>query len=147
MRQVLFALIFLVAASQAAIAGKDDLIIRTATGQHAFSVELAETPERRANGLMHRKSLPAGSGMLFDFGTVAPVTMWMKNTLIPLDMLFVREDGSIAAIAERTVPESHTLIESPEPVLAVFEINGGSAARLGIHAGDKLLHPLFARSP
>lgn len=147
MRQIFFVLIFLVAAGQAAVAGKDDLIIRTATGLHGFSIELADTPESRANGLMYRTSLPADAGMLFDFGAVAPVVMWMKNTLIPLDMLFVRKDGTIAAITERTVPESLTLIESTEPVLAVFEINGGSAARLGIRAGDKLLHPLFAKSP
>lgn len=147
MRQIFFVLIFLVAAGQAAIAGKDDLIIRTAAGQRGFSIELADTPESRANGLMYRTSLPADAGMLFDFGTVAPVVMWMKNTLIPLDMLFVRKDGTIAAIAERTVPESLTLIESAVPVLAVLEINGGSAARLGIRAGDKLLHPLFAKSP
>lgn len=92
---------------------------------------------------MYRSEMAADAGMLFDFAKSGPVSMWMKNTLIPLDMLFIRSDGTIATIAERTVPHSLVPIESGEPVLAVLELNGGVCARLGIREGDKALHPLF----
>jgi uncharacterized membrane protein (UPF0127 family) len=83
--------------------------------------------------------------MLFDFKRVEPVAMWMQNTYIPLDMLFIRADGTIARIAENTEPLSTRTIPSGEPVLAVLELNGGTAARLGVKAGDRVEHPLFRR--
>ena len=94
---------------------------------------------------MFRRSLPADRGMLFDFARVEPVSMWMQNTYIPLDMLFIRADGTVARVAENAEPLSTRTIPSGEPVLAVLELLGGTAARLGIKAGDRVEHPLFAR--
>ncbi|MBI5163555.1 MAG: DUF192 domain-containing protein [Magnetospirillum sp.] len=108
---------------------------------HPFTVELAATPEQAARGLMYRKTLAADAGMLFDFGATAPVSMWMKNTLIPLDMLFLDDRGIIRGIAERTVPLSQTIIPSPGPVRSVLEVNSGTASRLGIKVGDRVTPP------
>ena len=120
------------------------LVIRTADGgEHRFTVELASTPEERAQGLMFRKALAPDAGMLFDFKELGPVAMWMKNTVIPLDMLFIGRDGRIVRIAERTVPLSLTPIPSGEPVLAVLELNSGTAARLGVRPGDRVVHPIL----
>jgi uncharacterized membrane protein (UPF0127 family) len=94
---------------------------------------------------MFRRSMPADRGMLFDFGKVQPISMWMQNTYIPLDMLFIRSDGTIARVAENAEPLSTRSIPSGEPVLAVLELNGGTARRLGIKAGDRVEHPLFRR--
>ncbi len=116
-------------------------------GRVTFFVEIANTLESRSLGLMHRQDLPADSGMLFDFTRTAPVSMWMKDTLIPLDMLFIRSDGIISNIAERTVPGSLTPIKSTGPVLAVLELNGGTSARLGIRPGDLIIHPIFKAKP
>ena len=96
---------------------------------------------------MYRRTMAPDHGMLFDFEAVAPVAMWMKNTYLPLDMLFIRADGTIARIAADTEPLSTKVIPSGEPVLSVLELNAGTAARLGIHAGDRVEHPLFARKP
>jgi uncharacterized membrane protein (UPF0127 family) len=120
------------------------LAIEAASGTHAFEVELAVTPEQRRQGLMFRESLDADRGMLFDFGRTAPVTMWMRNTYIPLDMLFVDDDGRIQRIAEDVQPLSDTLIGSGSPVRAVLELPAGTTAELGIEAGDRLVHPMFA---
>jgi len=111
---------------------------------HGFTVEVATSHQQLAQGLMYRRNLAADAGMLFDFGTVQPVTMWMKNTLIPLDMVFIAADGAVLGVAERTVPQSLAVIASPGPVRAVLELNGGTADRLGIHAGDRVRHPLFS---
>lgn len=113
----------------------------------AFTVEVAKSADQLAQGLMYRRHMAADSGMLFDFGTPRPVSMWMKNTLIPLDMLFVAADGTVVGIAQRTVPHSEALIESPGPVKAVLELNGGTAARLKLKAGDRLKHPVFGGAP
>ncbi len=122
------------------------LSIVTQGGQRqSFQVEVARNDADRAQGLMYRRSMPANQGMLFDFGRVEPVSMWMQNTYLPLDMLFVRQDGTIARIAANTEPLSTRTIPSGEPVLAVLELNAGTAARLGIKAGDRLEHPLFKR--
>ncbi len=121
------------------------LAIQSSDGKtYRFKVEIAAKPEERAQGLMYRRTLAADAGMLFDFGQTAPVAMWMKNTLIPLDMLFVAADGVIVNIAQRTVPHSLTAIPSAQPVRFVLEVPGGTTARLGIKPGDKLIHPLFA---
>ncbi len=119
------------------------LEIASKTGVHHFAVEFAATPEQTSRGLMFRKELPDGHGMLFDFKRDGEVSMWMKNTLIPLDMLFIRSDGRIHRIAENTVPHSLTPIPSGGPVRAVLEIAGGTSRKLGIAAGDRVAHPLF----
>lgn len=120
-------------------------ILTGAGVRHAFAVELATSDEQLAQGLMYRRSLPADAGMLFDFGYPREVGMWMKNTLIPLDMLFLAADGRVVSVAERAVPGSLEVISPPEPVRGVLELNGGTASRLGIHRGDRVLHPLFGR--
>ena len=108
------------------------------TGAHRFRVEVAATDAERAKGLMYRRELVPETGMLFDFGTAQSVTMWMKNTLLPLDMLFVAGDGRIVNIAERTVPGSLTPIPSDEPVRYVIELAGGTASRLRLKPGDRV---------
>lgn len=120
------------------------LAIVTDEGRHEFQVELAATPEERSRGLMFRRSMPEDQGMLFDFGRVQPVSMWMRNTYIPLDMLFISETGEIVRIAADTEPLSERTISSGQPVLSVLELNAGTARRLGIEAGDRVEHPLFS---
>jgi hypothetical protein len=120
-----------------------ELTIVTASGPHPFRIELATTPEQMAQGLMFRRQLAPDAGMLFDFGQPIMATMWMKNTLIPLDMLFVDQDGRIVNIRERAVPESLDTIAAAAPVRAVIELNGGTAARLDIRPGDRVIYPIF----
>lgn len=121
------------------------LSIASAGGTHTFQVEVMRTDAERAQGLMFRRFMPADRGMLFDFGRVEPVAMWMQNTYIPLDMLFIRPNGTIARIEQNTEPLSTRTIPSGEPVLGVLELNAGTTARLGIKAGDRVEHPLFKR--
>ena len=106
--------------------------------KHKFTVELARTVEEQATGLMNRASLAPDRGMIFPFETPREASFWMKNTLIPLDMIFVRTDGTIANIAANTVPLSLQPVFSDGPVAAVLEIAGGRSAELGINAGDKV---------
>ncbi len=122
------------------------LTIVSAGGPHRFTVELAETPAQMAQGLMFRRSLGADSGMLFDYKEPTVATMWMRNTLIPLDMLFVDEHGRIVNIHERAVPQSDDVIAAAGPVRAVIELAGGAAARLGIKPGDRVLYPIFGNA-
>lgn len=122
---------------------RDQLTIETAGGGQQFAVELAVTSEQRAQGLMYRQRMPADAGMLFLYPAVRPVSMWMKNTLIPLDMLFIGDDGRILHIAERTIPGSTATISSMQPARAVLELNGGTAARLKIQVGDRVLYRTF----
>lgn len=131
-------------AAPAAPAAVEALEITSSTGVVTFEVEVARTEEQRATGLMYRKTLGERAGMLFDFKVDQPVSMWMKNTYIPLDMLFIRADGSIARIAAMTTPLSTATIPSGEPVRAVLEIAGGQARKLGIKPGDRVAHPLFS---
>lgn len=141
-----FLLLILFAGAQAPHAqGLQTVEIASKNGVHAFAVELANTDETRARGLMDRKELPEGRGMLFDFGRDQEVTMWMKNTFISLDMIFIRADGRIARIAENTEPHSTRLIPSGGPVRAVLEVIGGTARKLGIGPGDRVGHPMFGR--
>jgi hypothetical protein len=121
------------------------LAIVSGERRHAFQVELADTDATRAQGLMYRRSLAEDRGMLFDFKQVQPIAMWMRNTYIPLDMLFIRPDGTVARIAENAEPLSERTIPSGEPVQAVLEVPGGTARRLGLKAGDRIEHPLFTR--
>jgi uncharacterized membrane protein (UPF0127 family) len=111
---------------------------------HIFKVELANTPESRNQGLMHRRSMPTDAGMLFDFGVEGRVSMWMKNTLIPLDMLFIDSNGKIVNIAERTVPHSLESVPAAKPIRFVLELNGGTASRLGIRPGDQVKHKIIS---
>jgi len=119
------------------------LEIITRGGVQPFSVEVMRTDEERAKGLMFRKELPEGRGMLFDFRPEQNVSMWMKNTLIPLDMIFIQADGRILRIAENTEVESEKIIPSGGPVRAVLEVIAGTAKKLGIRPGDRVAHPLF----
>jgi uncharacterized membrane protein (UPF0127 family) len=123
----------------------EPLEVVTATGRHLYQVEVMRTPDQRAKGLMHRRHLPADRGMLFDFGRVEPVAMWMQNTYIPLDMFFIAADGRIVRITERTEPLSTRTLPSGEPVLSVLELNGGAAEAIGAKVGDRIEHPLFRR--
>ncbi len=121
-----------------------ELWIETASGaRYRFEVEMAITPEEQAQGLMHREEMAADAGMLFVFEPVRPVSFWMKNTLISLDMLFVGADGRIVNIGARTEPLSTASVPSDGPVRAVLEINGGLSAMLGIRPGDKIVHSAF----
>ena len=108
-----------------------------------FSVEIADDEAERNRGLMFRDQMAADAGMLFDFKVDRPVTMWMRNTRLPLDMLFITRDGRVLNIAQRTVPFTEHSIPSDGPVRAVLELNGGTTERLGIKAGDRVIHPLF----
>jgi uncharacterized membrane protein (UPF0127 family) len=141
---VLFAAIAF-AASVARAADMETVEIVTKTGVHSFAVEMAKTNEQRATGLMYRKSLPDGQGMLFDFTPEQEVAMWMKNTYVSLDMIFIRADGRIHRIAERTKTESTDIIPSGGPVRAVLEVVAGTAQKYGIAVGDRVGHPLFKR--
>ena len=114
------------------------LTVTSAGAKHKFIVEVAVTPEEQATGLMYRESLAPDRGMIFPDKVPNYASFWMKNTLIPLDMIFIRADGSIASIEANTVPLSLQLVYSDEPVTAVLEIAGGRAAELGIKPGDKV---------
>ncbi len=138
-----FAWALLLPAAPASAQALEKLVIQTASGPRTFDVEVMRTDEERAKGLMNRRYLPAERGMLFDFKAEQPVAMWMMNTYIPLDMLFIRKDGTIARIAEMTEPLSTRTIASGENVLGVLEINGGLSAKLGIKPGDRVQHALF----
>ena len=123
-----------------------ELTILSATGPHRFTVEVAETPEQMEQGLMFRRAMAPDAGMLFDYKTPTVATMWMRNTLIPLDMLFVDAQGRIVNIHERAVPQTLDVIAALAPVRAVIELNGGTAARLGIAPGDRVQHPIFGNA-
>ena len=121
----------------------DVLEIVTKSGVRSFTVELAITSEELSRGLMFRKELPEGRGMLFDFKEDRPIMMWMKNTPLPLDMIFIGSDGTITRIAENTTPFSERTIPSGRPARAVLEVIGGSARKLGIAPGDRVIHRFF----
>ncbi|MFL2687007.1 MAG: DUF192 domain-containing protein [Alphaproteobacteria bacterium] len=111
--------------------------------RHRFTIELAVTPEQKMRGLMFRKHLDPDKGMLFDYGSPQEISMWMKNTYIPLDMVFIDGKGQIAHIVERTIPMSEEYIGSDGFVRAVLELNGGTVSRLGIKLGDQVAHEIF----
>lgn len=117
------------------------LAIHTAGGMRKFRVEVARTEAEQERGLMFRTELAADGGMIFPFQPPRPATFWMKNTPLPLDMIFIRADGTIARIAAQTAPFSLDLVESGEPVAAVLEIRGGRAAAAGIREGDRVSWP------
>jgi uncharacterized protein len=125
---------------------KSSLVVVTASREIKFEVELALNDAERSRGLMYREKLGPYDGMLFDFYQDAPVSFWMKNTLIPLDMVFIAGDGTIKHIHANAVPLSTEAVPSQFPVRAVLEINGGSARLLGIKPGDKVKHPIFGNA-
>ena len=122
------------------------LTITTAAGPQRFEVEVARNDADRAQGLKFRRSLAADRGMLFDFGRSEPVSMWMQNTYVSLDMIFIRPDGTVVRVAERTEPLSQRIISSGEPVNAVLEVVAGTAQRLGIKPGDRVEHAMFRKT-
>ncbi len=148
LRQVMFVLcatviVALTLAAEAAEVALEPLEIVTSTGAHKFQVEVARTMRERERGLMNRRSMPPDQGMLFDFHVEQPVTMWMKNTYIPLDMIFVARNGRITAVQRNAVPMSETIIPSGPPAYAVIELNGGAAQDIGAKVGDLVRHPTF----
>ena len=124
---------------------RSELTIATARGEHRFRVELALRPAEQAQGLQHRPFLAEDAGMLFVYDRPGAIGMWMLNTLIPLDMIFIGADGRIVNIAERTQPKNLDIIPSAGPALAVLEVLGGTSARLGIRPGDRVIHPRLER--
>ena len=125
---------------------RSTLTIETLGESHEFDIELALTPAQQSQGLMFRRQMAANAGMLFFHRRDTVATMWMRNTFLPLDMLFVAADGRIVHIAERTVPQSLTAISAGRQVRAVLEINAGTVRRLAIRSGDRLIHPLFGNA-
>lgn len=115
----------------------------TASGEHEFSVEVMRTEEGLERGLMFRHYLPKDRGMLFDFKVERPVMMWMKNTYLPLDMIFIAKTGRVVGIATDAEPLSEKIIPSVAPAYAVLEVNAGTAARIGVKVGDEIRHTLF----
>lgn len=145
---VLLALVSIVAlcllgSLSAEAANVEPLEIVTKSGVQVFSVEVATTEEEKTTGLMYRKELADGHGMLFDFSPEQQVSMWMKNTYISLDMIFIRADGRILRIAENTEPESTRIIPSGGLAKGVLEVIAGTAKKYGIAPGDRVAHPLF----
>jgi len=122
------------------------LILATQSGRFPLTVEVADTPSARQQGLQGRRGLAENAGMLFDFGTPQPVAMWMLNTYIPLDMLFLDDAGRVVAIARNTVPLSLDRIGIDDPVRAVLEVQAGVADRLKVRAGDRVCHPIYPRN-
>lgn len=131
------------AAAQTETFETSSLSIVTAAGEQRFAVELAVTPRQQSQGLMYRRKMAADAGMLFVYNRPQPVSFWMKNTFIPLDMLFIAADGRIVNIKQRTVPHSLKPVRSKGDVLAVLELNGGTVSRLGIKPGDEVRHEVF----
>jgi len=136
--------VFALVSWRAAAADLTTVEIVSKTGVHVFSVELVANDADRAKGLMFRKELPEGRGMLFDFQREQDVSMWMRNTYIPLDMIFITGDGRIRRIAENTEPLSERIIPSGGPVRGVLEVIGGTARKLGLAPGDRVAHPMFS---
>ena len=138
-------------AAQEGAAGKrglETLIIASvhSSRMHEFEVEIASTPQEKEMGLMFRETMPPDHGMLFQLGEERVIRFWMKDTLIPLDMIFIAADGTVRKVYERATPKSLEGISSDVPVKAVLEINGGRANELGIVVGDKVVHPYFGLS-
>ncbi len=141
LKALLTAFVLVLTLPLAACSDEGRLTIESRNGDHSFAVEIVDTPESRAKGLMYREELAPDAGMLFDFKESRPVSFWMSNTLIPLDMIFITEEGLIANVHAQARPLDTTSIPSDGPVMFVLEIPGGRAAELGIAAGDRVVHP------
>ena len=145
LRKFLFSSLLLgcVATSGRADAAVDDLTITTASGPHHFAVEVMRTRDELERGLMFRREMAPDHGMLFDFGSPQPVTMWMKNTYLPLDMVFIASDGRIVSVKRDAEPLSEKTIPSGGNVLGVLELDAGTAKRIGLKPGDLVADPMF----
>jgi uncharacterized protein len=131
--------------SEARAQSLEKLAIVTASGTHEFSVEVMRTGPELEHGLMFRRFLPPDRGMLFDFKTERPVMMWMKNTYLPLDMVFIAKSGRVVGIAENAEPLSEKIIPSGAPTYGVLELNAGTAAKIDLKLGDEVRHALFGK--
>ena len=121
----------------------EPVVVETAEGRFTFTAEIADTPELRQRGLMYRHRVPRDRAMLFDWGRVEPVSMWMRNTHVSLDMIFIAADGRVVRIAEATEPLSEKTISSGVPVAAVLEVVAGTSKRIGLKPGDVVRHTMF----
>jgi uncharacterized membrane protein (UPF0127 family) len=130
-------------AAQQAQFRKDKLTLKTSSGDHVITIEVAETSEQKSLGLMFRTSVPANTGMLFPYGDPQELTMWMRNTYASLDMIFIRRDGTVHRIEYSTEPLSERVIGSKGLVTAVLELAAGEAKRLGLKPGDRVEHDTF----
>lgn len=140
---VFFAALTPIVSVAAEAASPNRLAVVTATGAHNFKVEVMRTRAELEKGLMFRRQMAPDVGMLFDFGAPQDVSMWMKNTYLPLDMLFIGPDGKVVSVAENAVPMSETIISSGGPITGVLELNAGTAKRIGVRPGDLVRHPMF----
>ena len=124
----------------------EELVIETGLGTFTFKIEVADEEQERTIGLMFRTEMPINHGMLFDFGATGPIAMWMQNTVLPLDMIFIEPDGKVLRIEHNTTPFSREVISSGGPVSHVLEVNAGVAKQIGLKVGDRILHPDFGTS-
>jgi uncharacterized membrane protein (UPF0127 family) len=141
---VLFGLVLIAAACGAQATSSGTVVLKTTTGDHNFNVEVMTTNQERALGLMFRRQLSENAGMLFLYDRPQPAAMWMKNTIIPLDMIFIAAGGKVHRIVSHTVPHSTESISSDGDVVAVLELNAGQADKIGLRLGDKVVHPGLA---
>lgn len=132
---------------RATAAGTDTLVLKTESGDHSYTVEIADTDRERATGLMFRGSLPEKSGMIFLYDPPQRVGMWMRNTYIPLDMVFITAEGTVRRVETDTEPFSTDLIRSGGEVAAVLELNAGQAAKIGVKPGDRVIFPGLGPAP
>ena len=139
----LLVLVVIAAGAPSRSEGLEALQIVTAAGTHDFQVEIARNEASRARGLMDRRFMPADHGMLFEFDRDAPTAFWMKNTYIPLDIIFIARSGMVTRIAANAEPLNERVIPSGGPCAAVLELNGGTAAAIGLKVGDRIRHPFF----
>ena len=135
------------ALAQQAVGPRELLLIETKAGEKEFQVEIADDARETSIGLMFRREMAKNEGMLFDFGSEAPRSFWMQNTYIPLDMIFIKADGTIDSIAERTTPLSEKSVPSKGPVRFVLEVNAGMSDSLGIEPGDRVTGPAMEARP
>ncbi len=148
MRALLLAIWMFLGAGQVwADCAADQVRLRGGFGEIAFQVDLADTPKTRSRGLMFREHMARGDGMLFIYDKPQRATFWMKNTLIPLDMIFADKTGVISRIHRGAIPHDTTLIDGGDQVFVVLEINAGLADRYGLRQGDQMQHPAFAQGP
>ena len=132
---------------RATAAGTDTVVLKTESGEHSYTVEIADTDRERAMGLMFRRSLPEKSGMIFLYDPPQRVGMWMRNTYIPLDMVFITAEGTVRRVEADTEPFSTDLIRSGGEVAAVLELNAGQAAKIGVKPGDRVVFPGLGTAP
>jgi len=139
--------LFMNSGAVAAGCSPDQVTLKGDWGQVQFSAEIADTPRERSRGLMHRKTLPRGDGMLFVYDQPQRASFWMKNTLIPLDMIFTNRGGRVTHVHHNAIPRDLTQIEGGKQVFAVLEINAGLARQYGIDVGSLMRHPVFSDGP